>query len=190
MPNNRKIFDMIKKRNTMTSAIIGACFALAEPVLGQAIEPIGALEATINGTSYQGETLSVPSEGSATASFQSFGPMTKVTIQAHDPQVQSRMHNVLSLEVSLMGENASAPQMDKTVSWWPEGMNAPFYISDGNEVEVQVFFDTLSFADGVSAASGSFTALLCRKEDFFSEAEPDDCKQVDGTFDTPLSQGR
>ena len=180
---------MMEKHNAMASTVMGACLALTQPVLAQTAEPIGALVAKIDGTSYQGETLSVPSEGSATASFQSFGPVTRVTIQAHDPEAESRMHNVLALEVSLMGDSASASQMDKTVSWWPEGMSAPFYISEGNEAEIQVIFDTLSFADGGSAASGSFTALLCRKEDFFSEADRDDCKRVEGTFDTPLGQG-
>ncbi|NUH66364.1 hypothetical protein HTT03_13840 [Sulfitobacter sp. S0837] len=180
---------MVEKHNAIASTVMGACLALTQPVLAQTSEPIGALAASIDGTSYRGETLSVPSEGSATASFQSFGPVTKVTIQAHDPEAESRMHNVLALEVSLMGDRASASQMDKTVSWWPEGMNAPFYISEGNEAEVQVIFDTLSFADGASAATGSFSALLCRKQAFFSEADRDDCKQVEGTFDTRLSQG-
>lgn len=180
---------MTKGRNAMVWAIIGASLALTLPGMAQAAEPIGAIEASIDGTAYQGETLSVPSEGSATASFQSFGPMTKVTIQAHDPDAESRMHNVLSLEVSVMGDSASPSQMEKTVSWWPEGMNAPFYMSEGNEAEVQVDFDNLSLEGEAPAASGSFSALMCRKEDFFSEIDSDDCKRVEGTFDTPLNQG-
>lgn len=180
---------MIKRRNAMASAIMGASLALTLPVMAQAAEPIGTLEASIDGSAYQGETLSVPSEGTATASFQSFGPVTKVTIQAHDPEAESRMHNVLSLEVSVMGDNASASQMEKAVSWWPEGMSATFYMSEGNEDKVQVAFDDLSLEGEASAASGSFSALVCLKEDFFSEIDPDDCKQVEGTFDTPLKQG-
>lgn len=181
---------MIKGRNAMASALMGASLALTLPIMAQAAEPIGTLEARIDGAlTYQGEILSVPREGTATASFQSFGPVTSLIIQAHDPEAESRMENVFSLKITLMGENASASQMDKIVSWWPEGVNAPFYISEGNETEVQVVFDDLALEGETSAASGSFSALMCLKEDFFSEIDPDDCKQVEGTFDTPLNQG-
>ena len=79
---------MVEKHNAMASTFMGACLALTQPALAQTAEPIGALVASIDGSSYQGETLSVPSEGSATASFQSFGPVTRVTIQAHDPEAE------------------------------------------------------------------------------------------------------
>ncbi|WP_205758644.1 hypothetical protein [Qingshengfaniella alkalisoli] len=167
---------------------VGLVLCLAVPGLAQIEKTsVGAINATIGGEPYAGDTLDVPSEGTATADFQSFGPVTMISVQAHDPQDESIMHNVLSIEISLMGEGASATLMeDPTVWWWPEGMSEPFYFSEDSGVVPDVKIDELSLEDGAAAIKGSFSAQICRKESMFAEADMNECKPIEGTFDTAL----
>lgn len=146
----------------------------------------GTVNATIGGAPYSGETLDVASEGTSTAEVSAFGPMNSITIQAHDPQAGNIMHNVLSIEISLMGDEATAPILDASVSWWPKGMSAPFYLSEDSGTEAAVAIDSLSLQDGASTIEGSFSARVCRKDDFFAETDTSDCLQVEGSFDTAL----
>jgi len=169
------------------AGIAGLTLCLSQPVMAQ-IEKnaVGTIIASIAETTYEGETLDVPSEGTATAEFRTFGPMRSVSIQGHDPNAESIMHNVLTLDLMVMGNDASATVTDATVSYFPEGMNAPFYDNDQDGTPAQVVFDTLSFEDGASRAAGSFTARVCRRDNFFSEADENDCLPVEGVFDTEL----
>lgn len=170
-------------------AAFGLTLCLAQPALAQtARTPVGAVNATIDGTPYAGETLDVPSEGTSTAEFQSFGPVTSISIQAHDPEAESIMHNVLTIEVSLMGSDPSASIMDASISWWPEGMSPPFYLSEDSGTAPQIVFDALSLEDE-AAAQGSFSAVVCRRESMFAEADTSDCLPVEGSFDTVLRKG-
>lgn len=167
---------------------VGLAFCLASPVAAQIEKnPVGAINATIGGEAYAGETLDVPSEGTSTADFQSFGPVTTLSIQAHDPQAESIMHNVVAIEISIMGEGTSASIMDgSSISWWPDGMSVPFYLSDGSGVVPEVNIDDLSLEDGAGFIKGSFSALICRYEKILEEPDMDDCRPVEGSFDTAL----
>ena len=168
---------------------LGLALCLTLPAWAQAAgTPVGTVDATIDKMAYAGETLDVPSEGTSTAEYRSFGPVTSLTIQAHDPNADSRMHNVLSIEVSLMGSDASASIVEASVSWWPSGMSEPFYHSEGSEAELALTIDALSLEDGQANIAGSFSAQVCRKDGFFAEADMDDCLPVEGTFNTPLGK--
>lgn len=165
----------------------GLTLCLAQPVLAQiAKTPVGAVEATIDGEPYAGETLDVPSEETSTAEFRSFGPVTSISIQAHDPEAESIMRNILSVEVSLMGSDASASIMEASLSWWPDGMSEPFYLSEDSGTAPEIVFDALSLEDGAAAVQGSFSAVVCRRDGMFADADTSDCLPVEGTFDTAL----
>ncbi|KMK64113.1 hypothetical protein [Puniceibacterium sp. IMCC21224] len=148
--------------------------------------PVGTVTATIGEAAYDGETLDVPSEGTSTAEWRTFGPVSSLSIQAHDPDAESIMQGILTIEISLMGTDASGAMMDASVSWWPEGMNAPFYMNEeiGEDLNISIY--TLSLEEEGSTIKGSFSAHLCRKDSFFAEADTDDCLPVEGHFDTAL----
>ena len=168
-------------------AAFGLALCLAQPALAQiAKTPVGTVDATIDGTPYLGETLDVPSEGTSTAEVRAFGPVTSISIQAHDLEAESIMRNVLTIEISLMGSDASASIMEASVSWWPEGMSPPYYLSEDSETDSVIILDSLSLEDGAAAARGSFSAVVCRRDSLFAEADTSDCRQVGGTFDTAL----
>lgn len=168
-------------------ATFGLALCLAQPALAQITRtPVGTVDATIDGTPYSGETLDVPSEGTSTAEVRFFGPVTSISIQAHDPEAESIMQNVLTMEVSLMGNDASASMMDVSVSWWPEGMSPPFYLSEDSGAAPEVVFDALSLEDGAATAQGRFLAVVCRRDSMLAEVDTSDCRPVEGTFDTAL----
>lgn len=169
------------------AGIVGLTLCLSQPVMAQTEKvAVGTIAASIGATTYEGETLDVPSDGTATAEFRTFGPMRSVSIQGHDPNAESIMRNVLTLDLMVMGNDASATVSDATVAYFPEGMSAPFYHSEQSAPPAQIVLDTLSFEDGAARATGSFTALVCRKDDYFSEADENDCLPVEGRSDTAL----
>jgi len=85
-----------------------------------------------------------------------------------------------------MENDASASTMDLSVSWWPEGMGEAFYLSEDSGTAPEIVFDALSLEDGAAAAQGSFSAVVCRRDGMFAEADTSDCRQVEATFDTVL----
>ena len=115
--------------------------------------------------------------------------MTTVSIQGHDPKAASRLHNVLSINMSLMGSGAAAKVMNATISYFPKGMRGPFYTSEETAKETKVDFDKLSFGgDGV--AHGRFTARMCLRESMFADIDMNDCRVVKGKFETELRRAR
>ncbi|MEY8839577.1 hypothetical protein AB9K41_11175 [Cribrihabitans sp. XS_ASV171] len=150
--------------------------------------PVGTVTATIGEEAYEGETLDVPSEGTSTAEWRTFGPVASLSIQAHDPDAESIMQGIMTIEISLMGTDASAAMMDASVSWWPEGMNAPFYMNEEIGGGLSISIDTLSLEEEGSTITGSFSAQLCRKESFFADADTENCLPVEGHFDTALKK--
>lgn len=169
---------------------LGLALFLLSPTKAQAAgDVLGEVVATIDGTPYHGETLHVLSEGTATAEFRSLGPVTMVTIQAHDPDAGGRLQRVLSLDFSLTGRDASTSVMEATLSWWPEGMRKPFYLSEDSGTEVAIALERLSLDEGDPEAAGTFSALLCRKDSLFAAIDNSDCLSVEGSFDTVLRKG-
>lgn len=167
--------------------MIGICaitsFFIAAPALAET--PIGEISGEIGGEAFVWETLDVPSEGTATAEFSEFGPVTTVSIQGHERGGESRMRNVVSLDFSLMGNDV----MDIDVGFFPNGLSAPFYVSDDAPRGAEISFDTLDLAGDAGTAEGSFTALLCRKDGIMSPPDTSDCLEASGSFVTQLRPG-
>lgn len=149
---------------------------------------IGEVNATIGGAPYRGMTLEMPSEGTSTAEFRNLGPASTISLQAHDPDAPSVMSNILSIEFSVAGDSASALLSGATISYFPDGMNEPFYSSENSVPAAEVALDALSLEDGDASVTGQFAANVCRKTDFFSEADANDCITVEGTFRTALRE--
>jgi hypothetical protein len=168
------------------SSICGAAALLALTASpGWAMQQIGTIEATIGGESGTWTTIHMPSEGTATAEHSRMGPMTSISIQGHDPDSGSMMRNVISLDVTLMGEGPSAEALDPALALFPEGMTGPFYTSGDGELEVRIQFDELDLSER-GHTRGSFSGQLCRQDGMFSEIDLDDCRAIEGTFDTEL----
>lgn len=172
-------------RRHAVAPIAGATLlCLASATSAFAMQEIGTIEATIGGESGSWTTIHMASEETATAEHSSVGPMTSISIQGQDPESGSMMRNVLSLDVTLMGEGPSAQTFDATLSLFPEGMTGPFFTS-GGEMDVEIHFSELDLSER-GHARGTFSGQLCRQDGMFSEPDPDDCRAIEGTFDTEL----
>jgi hypothetical protein len=178
-----------KQRTTRRHAaapIAGAALlCLASVTSVSAMQEIGTIEATIGGESGSWTTIHMASEQTATAEHSSVGPMTSISIQGHDPESGSMMRNVLSLNITLMGEGPSAQTFDATLSLFPEGMSRPFFTSGDGKTEVDVRFEELDLSE-LGHARGTFSGQLCHQDGMFSEPDPNDCRAIEGTFDTQL----
>lgn len=171
-----------------SSALIGLALCLAQPALALAgSKPVGSLEATLDGQPYTGNTLEVASEGTSTAHFKTIGPMTMITVQAHDPKAKGIMHNVITLEMSVAGKDAAATVTPGAVAWWPKGMRGTFYINEGNETETKIELDAFSMGSE-GHIKGRFFSTICRKDSMFAAADTSDCLPVEGRFDTALQK--
>lgn len=156
---------------------------LAAPASAQ--QPMGSINATIDGDAQEWATLMLAREDTATASYTDFGPVTSITIQGHDLGADSILNNVLSIEASLMGRNAAAQPLDMSVSLFPEGMRGPFYTSEETEDETTVSFERLEFGEP-GIAEGTFSARICRRDGMFGEVDLGDCRAIEGRFETQL----
>src|SRR5690606_23956543 len=114
-------------------------------------DSMGSVTATIDGKPYSAITLSSTSSRAASATFSQIGAMVQISIQGHDLDTGDIMDNVLNLEVSLMGADASSKIYEATLMYWPQGMSKPFYTSDGVGSTVAVTWDQLSLGDAAVA---------------------------------------
>ncbi|MCH8501739.1 MAG: hypothetical protein LAT77_07500 [Aliidiomarina sp.] len=151
-----------------------------------AAEGVGEVTAEFDDERYRGITLGETRDHQASATWSSFGPVTILNLQAHDPQAESMMKNVFTLEISVM-EASNSPQVNSaSFSYWPEGMGHKFYSSE--ETAVTVTLETYRLGENAHAV-GTFSGRMCAKASFYSEADTSDCKDVSGTFDTQLLKG-
>ncbi|MCA1297068.1 hypothetical protein [Stappia indica] len=153
------------------------------------VKAIGSVTATIDEASYEGETLFVSDDQSASATFRSFGPVNQVSIQAHAKANENKTRNILNIEFSVMGEVGAGTVTNASVSWWPEGMNGEFFVAGGEGGTARVTLETLVL-DASPNASGTFEAEVCAKESFSTEADLAKCVPVKGTFNTSLVEGK
>lgn len=169
--------------------LIPLLFLTVSPASAADTTVLGHVTAMIGETDYKGETQLYPAHGSSSANFIPIGPSTQVKIQAFDPEASKRLNNSFSADLTLMGKAEPTQLVTANISWWPEGMDGPFYISDESGIgakDVQVNVTSLEL--GAQAyIKGDFTAKLCRKNSPFSEADLNDCVNVKGTIDTKLT---
>ncbi|WP_022730025.1 hypothetical protein [Fodinicurvata sediminis] len=159
---------------------------LASTTLAQETEPMGRIQATIAGEEGHWETLAVPAEDAATATFRSSGATTHIAIQGHDPQADSLLKNVLNIEATVADNGTSAEVMDAGVNLFPDGLDNPFFVSDAEAGAANISFDSLELGEETGHAEGSFTATICRREGIMEEADPNSCRSVEGQFSTEL----
>ena len=180
------------KSTKRVAGLFAVSFCLALPGLSYAKmpgEPVGSVEAKIGDATYKGKTFDAPGQDASSTSFQAAGPLTTVTIQAHDSDAPSMMENVFGIQITLNEKKASAPVFDASLSYWPGGMKKPFYVTENSGVQTKITFDEMTFDGGTANMKGSFSGKLCKKKNFMSETDTSDCLPVEGTFDTALRSG-
>lgn len=165
------------------AALAAALVCASAPAL--AMEPLGSITGTLDGNSRVWRTLDGGELEAATATIRIFGPVAMLDIQGHDPDGESMMRGVLSINVGVMG-SADAPQiMDASVSYFPDGMGRAFYLADEEAGAVDIAFDRMNLS-GSPAATGVVNAELCHKSGIFAPPDEDDCLVLEARFETQL----
>lgn len=170
----------------LVAGVLAAGMLLSAAAAAAELEQLGTIEASIDGEQGRWETLAAPAKETATANYRITGATTSIAIQGHDPEAESMRQNVLNLEVTLLGERAGAEVLSAGVNLFPDGLDTPFYVSDAEGAGASVTFESLTLGNEEGEAVGSFTATICRREGISAEADPNNCREVEGRFDTEL----
>lgn len=170
-------------------AALAACAVLAAST-ASASSPIGTMSAELDGEQREWQTLSVPSEGTATAEFRDLGGPMTISIQGLDPDAANILHGTFSIETTLMGSGAGASSFGASMSYFPEGMSGAFYTSAEEDQTLSLQFSALDVTSDPGKAEGTFSGRMCRLDNFSSPMDMDDCIEVEGRFATELHKGQ
>ena len=154
----------------------------ATPTLAFETEEIGMIEA-----SFDGETIAQPTvlardgeESSPTAFLFLAGATANLNIAGY-----SADNARLSVEVDFMTERPgpeTAP-LGVTIIHAPRG-TPPHWTSEERPAAPRVIFTTLEIDGEEGRAAGTFSGELCLAEDYEGGGDPDNCRMIEGRFDT------
>lgn len=156
---------------------------LTTPVLAFEIEEIGVIEATFGDESISQPTVIARSgdEISATAFlFLAGGGFSSFSIAGYG--LDNRR---LGLELAYMSEQPGPDTVPigLTITYAPQG-TAQHWTSEGAPTPPEITFTRFDFDGEEGHTVGSFAALLCYADGYGVEADTDNCRQIDGDFET------
>ncbi|NNU81390.1 hypothetical protein HMH01_13185 [Halovulum dunhuangense] len=137
-----------------------------------ALEAIGTVTATLDGTEFRWEILRTD-DGAAMVQVNAIGPMTMIDLHAMgdgDFSVGLIFHGA---------PGADAPPAGVTIDLRPDGAAGALWKSAGAAAAPEFRIDRLDL-DGAGRMEAGFTALLCRDD------APTECRTVEGRIDTEL----
>lgn len=161
---------------------IATGIALALPAQAWEIEEIGTITATFGEESFERPTVIVTDgdEVSPTAFLLlTVGNNASLSLMTGDGN--------FAVEVTFMS-HAPGPEsapVSTSVTYAPAGWTQ-LWLSEGAPEPLEVTFTTLTIEGDEGRATGSFRGLLCFADGLGAEADPDNCRPIDGTFDTPF----
>ena len=156
---------------------------LASPVMATEIEEIGTVQ-----TTFDGESITLPTvlatrddERSPTAYlFRQGAGFSHLTVSSYSPG-----NPRVFVEVDYFAETPgreTAPYF-VAVIYDPPGTRQ-HWTSEEAPTPPSVTFTTLDIESDEGRAVGTFKALLCLAEDYGAEADLDNCRNIEGSFDT------
>ena len=164
-------------------AAFSTLFAFFTPVLGAEIEEIGTLQATFNGERIVQPTVIGTGDGAsgATAVFIKSGEdPSLLSLGGFSPD-----NKRLGVDVTYTGEDPDlhTTPLDLTITYVPTGTDE-HWTSEAARSPPETTFTTLDLGAEMGRATGWFTGLLCFTEGYESASDPDNCRPIEGSFDT------
>lgn len=164
------------------SVVFLTSLMLATPSLAFDIEEIGMIEANFESVAIAQPTVlaSDGDQASPTAFMFLTGISAGLSISGY-----STDNARLSVEVDFMTEQPGpeATPLDMTISYATAG-GAERWTSEDAPSLPSVTFTTLNANDEDGQAVGTFVAELCFAEDYEGGGDPDNCRMIEGRFDT------
>jgi hypothetical protein len=169
-----------------------ACLALlalaAGPGAAMEITPIGTMTADLAGEALSLPTVLVRSgdETESTAFLMVTGGFSSLSLTGLGA-ANARLD--LSVTFLTPAPDAATPTVDVDIAYAPTGGPARWiaYAAPGTE---NLTLTKLTIEGDAGHATGSFRATLCFAADYAAEADPANCRAIEGRFDTPLTVER
>lgn len=182
----------------MKSFIPAVLLALiAAPVLAQDFEPIGEIRASFQGEDLIFDTMATERDGKtmSTATVGDIGgtpglPSARVLqitgARIVDGREAGSLHLTHYYDEHPQDGTAAMVWQSSSVSYFPNRSTPPLWdMSPDTRSNVTFRFDSFYFDGETGHVSASFTGMLCRSDAPGEEADPDDCHDITGSFDTP-----
>lgn len=144
-------------------------------------ETIGEIVATIDGETLELRTLAA--DGGAddyNTVLRDFAGIIDVSVMGFPPG-RVAMRNVVQITFVVMP--GSRYPIEQEVIFAPEGMSRLWTSLDGEDL---ITIETLDTSAPMGAVSGRFAGRVCFKPGIMAEPDPDDCKDIEGTFTSRL----
>ncbi|MBJ2153182.1 hypothetical protein [Paracoccus sp. IB05] len=172
---------------------------IAAPAFAQDFEHIGEIRASFQGEDLSFDTMATERDGKtmSTATVGDIGgtpglPAARVLqiTGAHivDGREAGSLHLTHYYDEHPQDGAASVIWQSSSVSYYPNRSTPPLWeMSPDTRSNVTFRFDSFYFDGETGHVSATFTGQLCRSDVPGEEADPDDCHEISGSFDTPLS---
>lgn len=158
---------------------------MATPALAFETEEIGTLAANFGGEAITQPTVKVIDGDNvdSTATLHLLGPFTALSISGFRPD-----NAILSIGVSFLSETPSAgtSPVGVEISYWPTGGVEHWTAYEAPGLD-NINFTTLTLEGDKGHVTGTFNATLCHMADYEEEADMDNCRPIEGSFDTLIA---
>lgn len=164
-------------------AVLFTFVVFSSPALAYDTEEIGMLRATFDGQAIELPTMIVKSESEESPSAYMIAPgggFTNLTLTG------LTMENTrLDISAGFLFDTPSpeAKVLTFTIGYAPTGTGQR-WTSDEAPTPPIITFTTLENDDVQGRAAGTFTGELCYADGYEAEADPANCKPIEGSFDT------
>lgn len=154
----------------------------AVPALAWEVEEIGTVTATFADKTFERPTVIVTDgdDVSPTAyMILTVGNFSSLSLMTGDGN--------FVVEADFM-THAPGPETDPVstnVAYAPEGWTQ-YWLSEGAPEPLEITFTTLTIEGDEGHAAGSFRGVLCFADGLGAEADPDNCRPIEGAFDSPF----
>ena len=153
---------------------LGAGPAVAQQTIGEIIATIG--EETL-------ELRTLAADGGAddyNTALRDFAGMIDVSVMGF-PRGRIAMRNVV--QITFMVMRGSLEPIQQEVIFAPEGMSRIWTSLDGEDL---ITIESLDTSAPIGAVSGRFSGRVCLKSGIMAEPDPDECRDIEGTFASRL----
>lgn len=163
---------------------LAVLLALATPTLAYDLEKVGTIAADFGGEAIEHPTARVTrgDEVYITAFLHLIGALSSLSLTGlGDDNARLDINATFLTDAP----NVETPPFSMEVSYAPTG-TAQHWISDDADGTNSVTFTTLSFEGDKGHVTGTFSATLCYAEGYGEEADMNNCRPIEGNFDTPI----
>ncbi len=174
----------------------------ALPVQAQSFKKVGEITAQFDGKDLIFHSLAQESDGEFASTSAVYREINPDLTNTQRPTVPNRIAisgtigadgNGGMLTITLPYDTdpnvrPTAPDVEPPqVIYFPDGSNPPYWNSeDGRGKGADVHFTHFEMGDKKGQAEGRFSARLCLTPEFDDQADPNNCKDISGTFNTAL----